>query len=140
MALPSDGTKFSAYCVVVTPETIVMVEKPGRNRGDECPGGHGAPEDASLEECAARELLEETGIDVEPEDMKMIGAPVVKPTYISAVFLVYLSTIPKTIRKIGSDGEIVHIRKRQDVIKGNVPVWPPHLADIKCGIQMNGGL
>lgn len=140
MALPSDGTKFSAYCVVVTPEKIVMVEKPERGRGDECPGGHGNPNDKSLEECAARELLEETGIDVEPEDMRMIGEPVLKPTYISAVFLVYLPTVPKTIRKKGSDGEIVHVRNRRDVVKGNVPVWPPHLKDINRGIQMNGGL
>lgn len=136
-----DGRKFGAYGMVLAPEGIVFIEKPGKGRGVEFPGGHGEPEDMSLEECFERELLEETGIHVSPENMRLIDEPRILPTHISGMFLAQIPRLPKTLKKqntdeVGKVTEIVHVLSLKEVREMRSRIFPPHLQYLDLAFKM----
>jgi 8-oxo-dGTP pyrophosphatase MutT (NUDIX family) len=136
-----DGRKFGAYGMVLAPEGIIFIEKPGKGRGLEFPGGHGEPEDDSLEECFERELDEETGVHVAPEDMRLIDEPRVLPTHTSGIFLAQISRLPKTLKKQNADEtgritEVVHILTLKEVRAMRSKIFPPHLRYLDMALKM----
>lgn len=141
MTEQTDGRKFGAYGMVLAPEGVVFVEKPGKGRGLEFPGGHGEPDDASLEECFERELDEETGVHVAPENMRLIEEPRVLPTHTSGIFLTQISRLPKTLKKENADPtgkitEIVHILTLKEVRANRSRIFPPHLRYLDMALKM----
>lgn len=125
--MPTDGRRFGAYGMIVAPEGIIFVTKPGKGRGLEFPGGHGEPDDVSLEECFEREALEEVGVHITPEKMHLIDEARVLETHISGMFMAQIARLPKTLKKVGDGGEIVSILKMRDVRAMRSKIFPPHL-------------
>ncbi|AKM78388.1 MAG: hypothetical protein UY31_C0008G0015 [Candidatus Wolfebacteria bacterium GW2011_GWE1_48_7] len=141
MAEQADGRRFGAYGMVLAPEGIVFIEKPGKGRGLEFPGGHGEPEDDSLEECFERELNEETGVHVAPENMRLIDKPRVLPTHTSGIFLAQIARLPKTLKKQNEDEagrvtEIVHVLTLKKVRSMRSRIFPPHLRYLDMALKM----
>lgn len=63
----------SASCVVVTPQRRVLGITRGLNAADRViPGGGVDPADPTTAHTAARELREETGVVVRPEDLRLV--------------------------------------------------------------------
>ncbi len=135
-----DGKKLGACVIVMTPKGFVFIEKPLKQRGYECPGGHGEEEDESLQECAARELAQETGIYADLEDLRLIDEPRIRHTLgtseiecVTGMFLLQLSYMPK-LKKFGNDGEIVHLVKQRDL--RTIRVFPPHFSYLTKAMNM----
>lgn len=128
------GEQLGAYVITFAPEGIVFIEKPGRGRGLEFPGGHGEADDANLAEVAERELYQETGIQVDPDDMRLIGEPRVTETHTSGILLVQIPRLPKTLRKVGDGGEIVHVVRPRDLKKHRF--FPPHQQYLDTALRM----
>lgn len=133
------GSKYGAYVMTIAPEGVIFIEKPGRGRGLEFPGGHGKPEDGSLEECGARELYEEVGVEVDPEDMRIIGEEKVLPTHTSGIFLAQIGRLPKTLKHFGDGGEIIHIVKQRDLGTMRAKIFPPHRLYFDMALKLLDG-
>jgi 8-oxo-dGTP pyrophosphatase MutT (NUDIX family) len=135
--MPTDGRRFGAYVMVIAPEGIVFIQKPGKGRGFELPGGHGEPDDQSLEECGERETIEEIGIHVAPEQMRPIEEPRTLATHISGFLMAQIARLPKTLKKVGNEGETVHVIRTKDV-RGAMrsKIFPPHLRVIETALRM----
>ena len=139
MATKHSGKQLGAYVMPMAPEGIVFIEKPGRGRGYEFPGGHGEEGESTLEEVAARELFQETGICVEPEDMHLIEEPRELPTHTSGVFLVQIDHLPKTLRETGDDGEIIHVVKPRNLNAMRGKMFPPHRQYFDMALKLLDG-
>ena len=123
--MTAKGKKLGAYVMVIAPEGFVFIEKPGRGRGYEFPGGHGEDDDESLAEVGERELFQETGVHVLPEKMRLIDERVF-PTHTTGIFLAQISHLPKTLKKVGDDGEIVHVVRQRESASIRDKIFPPH--------------
>ncbi len=132
--MPTDGRRFGAYGIIMAPEGLIFIEKPGRGRGVELTGGHGKPDDMSLEECFVREAFEETGVSLDTDDVRLIDEARILPTHISGIFLAQIPFLPKTLKKIGDEGEIVHVIKPRNL--GEVKMFEPHVPHIKKALAI----
>lgn len=155
LELPVDVTKLGAYGVILTPRGFVFIEKPGKGRGLELPGGHGELADAhsdpdasleklweeSLRNCFSRETMEETGVDVDPEELRFLEGPQFRPTHVIGIFFVQLGRHPKTIKTeivngAGQVTEIVHVIPAREVKGMRHRFFPPHLKHIDVALKM----
>lgn len=137
------GKESGAYVIVFSPQGVVFVEKPGKGRGYELPGGHGEETDESFEECGERELAEETGIQVPPEDLRMIGVPQKRGRHNSATFLAQIPRLPKTLKKEnvekgGRVTEVIHVLTLKQLNEERHKIWPPHLSSINDAFKTLG--
>ncbi|MFC9746366.1 NUDIX domain-containing protein [Streptomyces niveus] len=72
---PADATRYTADVVAVTPDNqVLLIERdwPPHEGQWALPGGHLDPGEESRE-AAARELAEETGVLVDPEQLRYVG-------------------------------------------------------------------
>lgn len=72
----TEETRYTADVVTVTPDRqVLLIERdwPPYEGQWALPGGHVDPTDASSREAAARELVEETGVRVAPEQLREVG-------------------------------------------------------------------
>lgn len=72
----TEETRYTADVVAVTPDRqVLLIERdwPPYEGQWALPGGHVDPTDDSSSEAAARELAEETGVRVAPEQLREVG-------------------------------------------------------------------
>ncbi|WP_274036711.1 NUDIX hydrolase [Streptomyces sp. MMBL 11-1] len=76
MTEPAEETQYTADVVAVTPDgQVLLIERdwpPYKGRWA-LPGGYVDPTDADSREAAARELEEETGLRLDPEQLQPVG-------------------------------------------------------------------
>ncbi len=136
MATKHSGKQLGAYAIPMAPEGAVFVEKPGLGRGYEFPGGHGEEGEATLEEVATRELFQETGIRVEEEDLHLLGDENVKTSYTTGIFIAQIKKLPKTLKEIGDEGEIIHVIKQRNLRTIRAKIFPPHLPYFDMALRL----
>lgn len=124
--------------MVVTPQGIPTVMDPTKPAPvlEKLPGGKGHPgEDA--QQCAARELEEEIGISVDEFDLRVITEED-RGSHIFTAFCIQLNRMPKGLKTIGDEGEMVNVRKPREIRAMRSQILRPHLGIIERGLAMLG--
>lgn len=107
---------YAAIVMVMTPQGLIAVRDLSKPMPVywKLPGGRNIFGE-TVEQCAARELKEETGIIIKPEDLKMISQQE-KGSHVKVFFQARVDSV-KGLKSIGDEGEEVKIFPFSDVLK-----------------------
>lgn len=107
---------YAAMIIVMTPKGLISVRDPNKPAPIywKLPGGK-SHFGETAKQCAARELKEETGIEVRPEDLKMVSQQE-KGSHVKVFFSVRVDSVVG-LKSIGDEGEEVKILSISDVLK-----------------------
>jgi 8-oxo-dGTP diphosphatase len=122
----NSSLNYAVSVIVETPDGIPLVSDPKKPipRYWKFPGGRGEAHETPAE-TASRELMEETGVQIEPKDLTLLHSEE-RSDHNFFLFHIRLNS-PVSLLQIGSEGENIRFFKHED-LKNMPDFFPNHRA------------